>query len=321
MISKSCEECKGVNSCNEYCKYHTTKAILTYIEGVDMVDLNIGMESTSRIRGKQEKLIVTGCKMYDKMESTTILKPAVNIDISNNNSPRITSPFDGGDLEKEIRESIEGLGVTEDRIEEDLKKINSLNRGTVAVNPFKPGMKCKILDKDVDSNGNIKIGKKKVDATIHYIRWDINNVTGMLQCSVAFKLGKGNGEDTGKTVYWGVEDYLEKFWINRVGSDSEPDSDQHAIKMNSQSIVMPIVVEDVNSKEKIIIDCRYMYKVNNEDETEIIAEWGQNGGLTSIGVIDSEKIKQYIGKNIKNIASHKRFIAPYRMVAENHIAV
>lgn len=289
-------------------------AIVTYIECVDLVKLDVGEETTSKIRGKVEKLVVTGYKRFKNDDSAKILAPASDIKFAEQ-VDKIKSPFASMSIEEIINVSKENITLSDNIAEDAINKIGLLNSGKCAIYPFKPGMKCSVIEQETDSSGKVKSGKKK-NGEIYSIRWNINKCTGILECKIAFRCGKQEEYDEYKSTVWLSSDYCEKFSTRKEGvQDGTIKKD--SIKMNVDSIILPVEVVDKTTGEVIAIDCRYMYKRTKDKELEIIAEWNSSGGLKSFGKIDSGKIIEYLNNEIKAISFNRRFIAPYMMVEPN----
>lgn len=300
----SCNNCKGINSCNKYCILHAGKALVDFINRVDMIETRIGEYESSKRGGKLD-LVTDGHLIFD-VDSPNWLLTDINTTLDA--SSKFNSLFDKTAFQL-ANIYCTKIGMNKDEVTEVTNKITKINKNKLLVLPFKPHTQCNIY---VDAEGN-KHAKR--DAKIRFIRWVTDKQTYKLICEIGFEVPSAPGKTDCRIL---VTDYIDKFRLSSMDIQAKNNKqDDSLIKVTNYGMIKPIVVRDKNVD--IAIDGTYMYCTINGD-TRIIGYWDANDKI-NITIDTKSKAINKIMDNINFIKNHKKYIAPYLIHEANVITL
>lgn len=298
-----CSNCIGVDKCTRGCIMHLGKALVDFLQGIDVAETRIG-EYESREKGKKPDLVVSGHKIYSDSGSPSWILTDINtvLDISN----KFMDAY-GKNAFQIANMYCKKIGMDASETKEITDKIKAINNNKLLVVPFKPRTNCEI-DYSVDGNT-----EKKKEATISYIKWATDKVTHQLDCTVGFTLQ--NNSITQHTKM-SITDYIDKFRLGQMELTAKGSKhDKNLVKITKYGIFKPIVLKEGNVE--IAVDGTYVYFVTNGD-ARIIGFWDDRGNLVVDKNIKSKAITK-IKDNVQYIKNHKRYIAPYMLFEPNII--
>lgn len=295
--NSKCSTCKGVEKCNNYCSIHAGKALVDFLNRVDMIETRIG-EYSSRTRGGDLDLVVYGHQLHELNSPSWLLG---NISITLDASNKFKSVFDKTPVQI-INNYCSDSGISNEEVKEIINKLTKLNKNKLIILPFKPHTVCNLTTED----GELK------DMAIKYIRWETDKTTYKLNCVICFHSEK----DSNKQIYkFPVTDYIDKFRLSSLEIQAKSSGyDKSLIKITDYGIIKPIEIEDKG--QIIAIDGSFVYSVIN-GATRVVGYWDENDNL--VFNVDTGKSKAYkkIIDNTNFIKHHKKYMAPYMMYESN----
>lgn len=302
MMDTTCNNCKGLDNCSKACIYHSGKALVNFITGVDMIETRIG-EFSSRTIGGVQDLVVSGHQLWE-LDHPSWLMTDINtiLDVSD----KFRTAFDKNAFQI-ASEYCKFIKMTNEEIRDITEKIKCINKNKMLVLPFKPHTRCNI-DYELD-------GKqlKNKESEIHSIKWRTDKETHKLDCDVNFLDG-----ETNKIIKINIKEYLRKFRLNKMDNHSKvAKTDIKMIEFTDYGIIKPIVVDD--GKNKLALDGTYLY-YKELDDLHIVGYWDNRDNLVFSDNIKCKAITK-IKDNMNLIRNHKRYIAPYLLYEENTIKV
>ena len=298
----TCANCTGIDKCTKSCALHLGKALVDYINRVDMIETKIG-EYGSRVKGTKPDLITSGHQIFEINSPTWVLTDiSTTLDISDKflnaygrNAFQLASMY------------CKHIGMSDTDTKEITDKIKAINRNKLLVLPFKPHTECNV---DVEVNGATE---KKKDCKILYIKWITDKETHKLNCTIGFELNNSVGPSLVKI---NIKDYINKFRLSKLDMSVKGNKkDKEIIKITDYGIIKPIVIND--GKSSVAIDGSYIYYIVN-GETHIIGYWDSQDKLVITSDIKSKAMTK-IKDNLEFIKGHKKYIAPYMLYEPNVI--
>lgn len=309
-IKQICSNCTGPEHCNKYCALQSGINIVNFINGIDVVETQIG-ELRSDGPNNKTNLIVSGHIMELGASPTYILSDLKTIiDVSGKFAQDSgISPLQA------LKSYLDTLDYPEDVKYEAIKTFKKVNSNKLLPVPIKPGAECEITVED--SNGKKVTSKSKVII----IKWVADKKTGKLNCTVFCTLDKSAMENT-KFAKIPITEYGESIRLPQIEhSLKSSEIDRSMIQMNSLGFIKPIVVSDNNMT--LAIDGQHLYRIN-DDKIFIIGSW-KSGKIVSfqgdLEAVTKTKAYKKIHNCINYIERHRRFIVPYGMLEANKIKV
>lgn len=304
MQTGICNNCNGINKCTQCCILHLGKALVDFIQRVDVAETRIG-EYDSRKKGTTPDLVVSGHQLYELNSPTWVL---TNINTVLDISDKFLTAYDKNAFQianiycKHVGMTAEDTKVITDRIK-------AINKNKAFVLPFKPHANCEV---DLSIDGNVE---KKKDATIQYIKWATNKETHKINCTIGFNIV--NSAMMQRTTM-DIKDYIDKFRLSQMEMMAKGNKhDKNLIKINDYGIFKPILIKDGNVS--IAIDGTYVYYTTNND-THIIGFWNDKDELVIDNSIKTKAITK-IKDNLAYIKNHKKYMAPYMLFEPNIIEI
>lgn len=308
-MDAKCTNCTGTDKCNKYCALQAGTNLVDFINGVDIIETQIG-ELREDSRTKKLGLIVSGHIIETSGAPTYVLSDlSTSIDISGKFiSYKHLAP------QQILRTYLDSLDISSEAKENTLKTFKLFNSNRLLPLPIKPGAECEIVYSD-------NTGKKTTISTkVSSVRWGSDKQTGKLNCFIHCIVDKGIFENNTRVVKIPIVEYGENIklpQLERTLKSSEMDRD--LIKMNSVGFIKPIVVTD--DKFSLGVDNQHLYRIT-DTSVFIIGNW-KNGKLVDFqgGTEPIQKSKAYkkIHNGMNYIEKHKRFIVPYGLFESNII--
>lgn len=300
MVCKLGKTCG--NTCDKFCVNVIGDNLARFLREVDCIESSIGNLA-------DKPYIVSGIMVGHNGETVNVLSP---ISQSIEMKDKFISSVDESSMQ--ILKSYIKLTSAEDG-EELIDKLSKINSSKLLISPFKPGMPCEVL-----VEVHTKEGKKEVfkQTKIDSIKW-FNTVDDGLQCTVITAVIDTNGNKRGKVK---PEEYGERIKLVDIERNIvSANIDRSLIKMNKYGLIQPIQVME-SAKSGIIIDNTYMYSVENKTVT-MVAYWDKAGFTGEKAYMDIAKGSAYkrIKKNIQFIAAHRRYMAPYGLMAVTQVGL
>lgn len=304
ITTGNCSNCKGIEKCDKMCIYHTGKALVDFINRVDMIETRIG-EYSSREKGGKQDLVVYGHQIFD-LKSPSWLLTDINTTLDANSKFKMV--YDKNAVQV-VNLYGKYIGMSTEEINDITNKIKSINRNKLIILPFKPHTNCNI---DVALDG---VTEKKKDAEINSIKWVTDKETHKLKCLINFKINNAVGTSS---VNLDIKDYISKFRLSQMELQAKGNKhDKNLIVMTDYGMFKPIVVKHKNTS--VAIDGTYVYFSKN-NETIIIGYWDEHDKLVITSDIKSPALTK-VKDNLEYIKSHKRYMAPYLLYESNTVEV
>lgn len=308
-MESKCVKCIGIEKCNKYCALQAGTNLVNFINGVDIIETQIG-DLREDSRTKKLGLIVSGHIIESVGAPTYILSDlSTSIDISG----KFISYKDMTPLQI-LKSYLDSLDASTELKENTIKTFKLFNSNRLLPLPIKPGSECEVVY--TDHNGK----KATTNTKVTSVRWGSDKQTGKLSCYIHCIVDKGIFESNNRTVKVPITEYGENIklpQLERTLKSSETDRD--LIKMNPVGFIKPIVVTD--NKFTLALDNQHLYRITDANAF-IIGNW-KNGKIVDFqgGMEPIQKSKAYkkIHNGINYVEKHKRFIVPYGLFQENTI--
>lgn len=298
-----CEKCIGLDKCNRSCVLHSGKALVDFIQRVDMVETRIG-EYSSRKKDTKPDLVVSGHQIYGSDSPSWLL---TDISTILDMSAKIEGVYDKTAVQVATI-YCKHIGMEPDEIENVTNKIKAINKNKAFIIPFKPKTSCKVAVEYQKST-------KREDAEISYVKWVTNKETHKIECFIGFAV---KGAISTTNIKLPITDYMDKFKLSQMLMQSQGNKhDPSLIKVTDYGMIRPIEIEEGSAE--IAIDGTYVY-YTTMGETRIIGYWNKKDELVVDKTIKSKAITK-IKENERYIRNHKKYIAPYMMLEPNTIKV
>lgn len=298
-----CDKCDGIEKCTKNCTLHTGKALVDFINRVDMIETRIG-EYSSRERNTRYDLVVSGHQIHDITSPSWIL---TDIDTILDASSKFAD-VDGKTPLQIVNSYGKHVGLKSTDIKDINDKIKKINKNKLIVLPFKPHTSCSI-DYTVGNNT-----EKNKEAEITYLKWTTNKETHKLECIINFAV---HGATT-TNIKMDIKEYMNKFKLSQMDINVKSNKyDKRLIKVSDYGIFHPVVVKE--KSVEIAIDGTYMYCANGDD-VQIIGYWDANDKLKIIKELKAKAFLK-IKDNADYIKRHKKYMAPYLMFEPNIIEI
>lgn len=299
-----CSKCVGVDKCTKNCILHIGKALVDFIQRIDVTETRIG-EYSSKVKGTAPDLVVYGHQLFDMNSPSWIL---TDINTILDMSDKFLSAYDKNAFQianiycKHIGMSAEDTKAVTD-------KIKAINKNLMLVLPFKPHANCEI---DLTIDGTTE---KKKEAQISYIKWITNKETHKINCTVGFNVANSAMAQHTKMD---IKDYIDKFRLSQMEMAAKGSKhDKDLIKITDYGIFKPIVIKEGNAT--IAVDATYVYYTTN-GETHIIGFWNDRDELVFDKSIKTKAVNK-IRDNLTYIKNHKKYMAPYMLFEPNVIEI
>jgi hypothetical protein len=300
IFDNNCAKCNGVDSCKNYCVLHAGKAMVDFLNRVDVIETRIG-ERTRTTGSVRDDLIVSGHQIWNLNQPSWIL---TDIKTSLETSNKFNNVCDKNAI-KVIRDYAALTGISDEEVKGLIERIRAISSNKLLILPIKPMSKCK-----VNSNG-----KKAIEGEIANLKWYTDRETYKLNCIVTINTSYGERKSFTKHR---IEDYLKEFKLDQLNNNCKATDDNcDILNMTAHGVIQPITVEDKTGT--LSLDGTYLYQ-NNGAGTHIVGYWDSRDEL--VCELDGRnKAFKKIKDNIELIKSHKRFIAPYMFYKSNVITL
>lgn len=299
-----CSNCVGIDKCTKSCILHLGKALVDFIQRIDVAETRIG-EYSSRKKGTAPDLVVYGHQLFDMNSPSWIL---TDINTILDMSDKFLTAYDKNAFQI-ANIYCKHIGMSAEETKAVTDKIKAINKNLMLVLPFKPHANCEI---DLTIDGNTE---KKKEATISYLKWITNKETHKINCTVGFNLT--NSAMTQHTKM-DIKDYIDKFRLSQMEMLAKgAKHDKNLIKITDYGIFKPIVIKEGNTS--IAIDASYVYYSTN-GETHIIGFWNDRDELVMDKSIKTKAVNK-IRDNLAYIKNHKKYMAPYMLFEPNVIEI
>lgn len=308
-VGTLCSNCKGIEKCTEYCILHAGENLVNFINGVDVVETEIG-ELRKEVRSDKYAYIVSG-HLIEKTGSPTFMLTdlSTSIDIAGK-----FSKFKGMSPQQILKAYLEKMGASETLKKNSLETFKKFNSNKLLPVPIKPGA-------EVDVDESLTGTKKTEQTVVSGVKWATDRTTGKLNCEILCRVERGLLDGPGKTIRIPIVEYgtlMRVPLVERTLKSSEIDTE--LIKMTPVGFIKPIVVTD--GKTTLAIDGCHMYKIV-DGKAFIIGSWkGEDIAENyEMGTLKRTKVYKKIGNAIKFIDKHKRYIIPYGLYDANVIEI
>lgn len=299
-----CSNCVGIDKCTKSCILHLGKALVDFIQRIDVTETRIG-EYSSIKKDTAPDLVVYGHQLYDNGSPSWIL---TDINTILDMSDKFLESYDKNAFQiANIYCKYTGMSAEDTKLVTD--KIKAINKNLMLILPFKPNTNCEI---DLTIDGNTE---KKKEAVISYIKWITNKETHKINCTIGFNIANSAMAQYTKLD---IKDYIDKFRLSHmemVAKGAKYDKD--LIKITDYGIFKPILIKEGNAS--IAIDATYVY-YNTNGETHIIGFWNDRDELVMDKSIKTKAINK-IRDNLNYIKNHKKYMAPYMLFEPNVIEI
>lgn len=301
MGTLNCDSCKDLGTCTKACYMHLGKAMVDFIEHIDVVETRIGETESRKAKGPVD-LIVAGHQIYKDEVPGWILKDISTI-LDKSDKFNMAYEMTAFQIAKKY---CENTGKTTEETFEIVEKIRQINKNKLFIVPFKPNTVCSI---EYDDGETVA---KNTEAQISSVKWNNNAETHKFEAVLYFEVDNMPK----KSQQYSISDYLSKFSLTQIDMHTRASKvDKKIIKVDNNGIISPIVIKyGVN---QIAIDGSYVYMVKPQ-ETYIIGVWGAGDKLLIDNSIKNDAIDK-IRNNENFIRCHKRYIAPYMLYEPNVI--
>lgn len=300
-----CSNCKGVNKCTRGCVLHLGKALVDFIQRVDVTETRIG-EYSSRKAGTKPDLVVSGHQIYANSESPTWVLTDISTVLGM--SDKFKNAYDKNAFQI-ASNYCKYAGISAEETKEITDKLKAINKNKLLVLPFKPGNNCEV---------DIEIGdalEKKKEATISYIKWTTDKETHKIKCTIGFNI---DGSSIVQNTTLDIKNYIDRFRLSQMEMTAKgAKHDKNLIKVSDSGIFKPIIVREGNID--IAVDATYVYYSTNLD-TRIIGFWNDKGDLIIDKNITGKAVTK-IKDNVNYIRNHRKYMAPYMLFEPNIIEI
>lgn len=304
--ANDCSTCNNIEVCSRSCVLHTGKALINFIEQIDIIETRIG-EYSSRRKGTKPDLVVSGHTLYD-INSPSWLLTDINTPLDA--SDKFCQAFDKSTFQIALM-YCSRMKFDAERTKSITNKITSINNNKMLVLPFKPHVQC-IVSAEVNDT---KLSREH--CTLECLKWQTNKDNFKLECTLNFKAVSSSLSDL-PMIKLPLTDYISKFELSQMDIQAKSSKhDKNMIKITNQGIFKPIIIKE--GTNTIAIDGTYVY-YNNNSESYIIGYWDDNDKLIIKSDIKLKAITK-INDNINYIKNHRRFIAPYLVYSPNTIVL
>lgn len=299
-----CSNCVGIDKCTKSCILHIGKALVDFIQRIDVAETRIG-EYSSKVKGTAPDLVVYGHQLFDMNSPSWIL---TDINTILDMSDKFLNAYDKNAFQI-ANIYCKHIGMSAEEIKEVTDKIKAINKNLMLVLPFKPHANCEV---DLTIDGTTE---KKKEATISYLKWITNKETHKINCTVGFNLANSS---VAQHTKMDIKDYIDKFRLSQMEMVAKgAKHDKNLIKITDYGIFKPIVIKEGNTT--IAVDATYVYYTAN-GETHIIGFWNDNDELIIDKNIKTKAVNK-IRDNLVYIKNHKKYMAPYMLFEPNVIEV
>lgn len=288
-------------------------ALANFLTYVDTVKSDIGEYRKSN----SGNFIVSGLQLDPSNVPAHIL---ASTDISMEIEKKFNG-YNGKSVVQILRDFLNTIEVEEgDEVKRGYKldildKLRGIMSNRQLLMPFKPLDQC-ILDVEMGD------GSRTVKSSISSIVWEVNKNTSKFQTRILIKTGNGGKFD--KVYKIDIEDYGVSFKLGDIERCLKSSNiDRRVIRMSKFGFVLPIAIEDKDSR--FAIDSSNVY-MDHKGLTFIIGNWTDKGDIKLSKWVDSQKIKscsayKYMRRNLDYIEMHRRFIMPYKLADSNEIRI
>ena len=308
-VGTLCSKCKGIEKCTEYCLLHVGENLVNFINGVDVIETEIG-ELRKEARSEKYAYIVSG-HMIEKTGSPTYMLSdlSTSIDITGK-----FSKFNGVSPQQILKAYLEKMGASESLKKNSLETFKKFNSNKLLPVPIKPGSEI-----DVDES---LTGTKKTEQTVvSGVKWSTDRTTGKLSCDILCRIERSLLDGPGKTIRIPITEYGGTIHVPLVERTlKSAEIDPELIKMTPVGFIKPIVVTD--GKNTLAVDGCHMYKVM-DGKAFIIGTWKGETIVENyeMGSLKKTKVYMKINNAIKFIDKHKRYIIPYGLHDANVVEI
>ena len=309
-IKPACSSCVGTDKCSKYCVLRAGSNLVNFVNGIDVVETQIGEFRKGGFDSKINSLIISGHMIESGGSPTYILTDlSTSIDISGkfNTDNGMTPVYI-------LKSYLESIKMDKEVIDASLKTFKRVNSNKLVPVPLKPGAECEVTYQDANGKEVTSVCKVKM------IKWTTDKKTGKIECTVLCPVEKGLIEE--KCLKIPLTEYGTTIRLPHLEHTlKSSEIDRELLVMTHMGFIKPIVVSD--GKYEVAIDGQYLYRIIDGKAT-IVGTW-QNGKIVDVhGGLDLiSRSKAY--KRIKNaltyIEKHKRFIAPLGLFEANSISV
>ena len=299
-----CNNCTGVDKCTKCCILHLGKALVDFINRIDVTETRIG-EYDSRKKGDPYDLVVYGHQLFELNSPTWIL---TDINTILDMSDKFLTAYDKNAFQI-ANIYCKSCGMSAEDTKAVTDKIKAINKNKMLVLPFKPHTNCNI---DIDVDGS---SEKKKEATINYIKWVTDKETHKIKCHLGFNVSNSVLAQTTKID---IKDYINKFRLSQMEIQAKgAKHDKNLIKVTDYGIFKPILIKEGDIE--VAIDGTYVY-YNSGSDIHIIGFWNEKDELIIDKNIKNKAITK-IKDNTDYIKNHKKYIAPYLLYEPNIIEI
>lgn len=303
-LNIKCESCGGVDRCTNACYMHLGKALVDFIERVDMVQTRIG-EYEARNAGGKLDLVVTGHEIFEMEEPTWILSP---MDVAIDKSDKFLSAYNMTAFQI-AKKYCESVGKTPEETEEITDKIKNINKNRLLIVPFKPHTPCNVI------YNNNSVNDETIEANVLYIKWENNRETHKLDTTVVFQ---ANESLQNKVQRYNISEYASKFTLTHIDIQAKVNKQgKSLIKVDNTGMIRPIVIK--NDNVTVALDGTYLYLIQN-NTIRIIGIWGNDNKLLIDKTVNNKALDT-IRHNETYIKCHRKYIAPYMLYTPNIIEI
>lgn len=310
MENSLCKTCDGIETCNKYCAMQAGVNLISFINGIDTIETQIGDLRPPAGREKQGS-IVAGHIIEVSGSPTYILAGlSASIDVSG----KFTS-YNGMTPQSILKMYLEKINATPETKEASMKTFKKFNSNKILPIPIKPGAECMISFKESSGTEH-----KNIKTVVGSVRWSSDPQTGKLSCMIHCPIDKSLADNFSKCAKIPMSEYGTGIKLPQIeGTLNSDELDRDLIKMSPVGFIKPIVVQD--DKVTLVVDNNHLYRVV-EQMVFIIGTW-ENRKIKSVGTgidnIKTTKAFKKIHKGINYIERHRRFIVPYGLFEENKI--
>jgi len=303
MGNVNCDNCGGFSTCTNACYMHLGKALVDFINRIDVVETRIGELEARNLKGDLD-LVVSGHQLYGDGESGWIL---TDISTMIDKSDKFLTAYDMTAFQI-AKKYLEKAGVEQTEIEETLEKIRQINKNKLFIVPFKPNTMCLVESNEDD------IVSKGEEAQIHSVRWNSNETNHKFNMTILFEMQNANK----RIQKYNVTEYLDKFSLTQIDMQTRASKvDKKLIKIDNSGIIRPIVIKQGDIQ--LALDGTYLYRITAAD-ISIVGVWGNGDKLLYDTSIKSEALEK-IKNNENFIKCHKKYIAPYMLYTPNVVEI
>lgn len=304
MQTGICSNCNGADKCTKSCILHLGKALVNFIQGIDVTETKIG-EYSSKNKNCAPDLVYHGHQLFDTSSPSWLL---TDINTILDMSDKFLTAYDKNAFQI-ANMYCKHVGMSPEETKEITDRIKAINQNKVFVLPFKPKMSCNI---DIKTENGLE---RKKEAVISYIKWITDKETHKIDCTIGFNITNSAFASTTKM---NIKEYIDRFRLSQMDIQAKGSKhDKELIKITDYGIFKPILIKEGNTG--IAIDASYVYYIAN-GETHIIGFWNDRNELILDKNIKTKAVAK-VRDNIDYIKKHKRYIAPYMLYEPNIVEI